>query len=259
MTTHFQIHRQAALGVLTLERPPVNALSPELLEEFPSALQSACGLGGAEPARALVLAGRVGMFSAGLDIKAMLALDAPGVRRAWEAFFAAALALAEAPIPVVAALAGHAPAGGCVLALCCDSRVLADQGARIGLNEVQLGLPLPTPIRGLYDFVLGPRLSALHGALGTLFEPQQALSVGLVDELAPQDQVLDRALARASAYAALPQAALARTRRESRAPLIAALRGADSAFLDGIVETWFSAETRSGFEAALAALAKRGK
>jgi enoyl-CoA hydratase/carnithine racemase len=181
------------------------------------------------------------------------------VKQAWSAFFRAALALARSPLPLVAALAGHAPAGGCVLALCCDSRVLADQGARIGLNEVQLGLPLPTPIRLAYDFVLGTRLSALHGALGTLFEPAEALAIGLVDELAPAADVLGRALARARAYAALPPLAVARTRREARAPLVAALAAADSVFVDGIVETWFSAETRTGMQAALAALAKRAR
>src|SRR5690606_6432620 len=134
---------------LRLARPPVNALDPVLSGELAAAVAAACVPG--SRVAGLVLSGGPKVFSAGLDVPYLVSLgaDRDALRAAWEAFFLAARAIARAPIPVVAALAGHAPAGGCVLALCCDYRVMASGPYAIGLNETQVGLVAPEGIQHL--------------------------------------------------------------------------------------------------------------
>src|SRR5690606_41563310 len=111
----------------------------------------------AEGAQGRVLSGGAGVFSAGLDVPYLLGLErADEVREAWAAFIDAARALAQSPVPVVAALTGHARAGGCVLAQCCDFRVMAQGDYRIGLNETQEGLVAPEGVQRLMRRTVGP-------------------------------------------------------------------------------------------------------
>jgi len=128
---------------IKLARPPVNALNLELVR----ALRIAIDDNIREGARGIVLSGAQGLFSAGVDVPALLTCDRAGVREYWREFFALCATLARAPIPLVAAISGHSPAGGAVLALFCDYRVMAEGPYRIGLNEVQVGLIVPDCIQ----------------------------------------------------------------------------------------------------------------
>ena len=147
-TLHGAVHE------LRLARAPVNALDPALCEALTQALADAVAAG----AQGIVLAGGPKVFSAGLDVPYLLSLgnDQEALLRSWTLFFEAARALAACPVPVVAALAGHSPAGGCVLALCCDYRVMAEGPYRIGLNETQVGLVAPEGIQSLLARMVGP-------------------------------------------------------------------------------------------------------
>jgi enoyl-CoA hydratase/carnithine racemase len=133
------IHDHGAVRELRLSRPPVNALSPELLQGLIDAVAAAPRAG----AGALVVSGSEGMFTAGLDIPALLRLERDELAAALDVFFDAMEALATCPIPVAAAITGHSPAGGFVLAMFCDFRVMADGPYVIGLNEVRVGIPMP--------------------------------------------------------------------------------------------------------------------
>src|SRR5699024_6350386 len=121
---HGRIHE------LRLARPPVNAINPELCAALRGAIDAAVDAG----TEGLVLSGGPKVFSAGLDVPYLLSIqdDADALHAAWNGFFDAARALAACPVPVAAAIAGHAPAGGCVLALCCDWRVMAEGPFAIG-------------------------------------------------------------------------------------------------------------------------------
>jgi enoyl-CoA hydratase/carnithine racemase len=130
---------------LRLARAPVNALNRPVPRHH--------GVAGrrwrlARAASCLRVARRC---SRRLDVPFLLSLgdDQAALLQAWTAFFDAARALASCPVPVVAAMAGHAPAGGCVLALCCDYRIMAEGPYRIGLNETQVGLVAPEGIQAL--------------------------------------------------------------------------------------------------------------
>ena len=178
---------------LKLTRPPVNALDPALCNGLAASIAAAVNSG----AQAIVLSGGPKVFSAGLDVPFLLSLgdDRAALTAAWESFFAAARALASCPVPVAAAIAGHAPAGGCVLALTCDYRVMARGPFRIGLNETQVGLVAPEGIQALMRRIVGAHRAERLLVGGEMVESEQALAIGLVDELTDIDDVATRARA----------------------------------------------------------------
>src|SRR5882757_2964240 len=161
-----------AIRELRLDRPPVNALSPELI----GALKKAIEFAPTDGARALVLSGAPGRFSGGLDVPLLLGLDRPAMATLWRDFYALLGAIAGSTIPIVAALTGHAPAGGTVLALFCDYRIMAEGDYKIGLNEVQVGIPVPPVILAGLRRLVGLRLGERLAVGGGLFPPREALS-----------------------------------------------------------------------------------
>lgn len=250
MTLLIDTRDHGPIRELRLARPPVNALDPALCLALRDALTQAAqdGVGG------VVLAGGPKVFSAGLDVPHLLSLtDAAALRAAWDAFFAAARALAAAPMPVVAALEGHAPAGGCVLALCCDYRVMAAGDFRIGLNETQVGLVAPEGIQRLLRRVVGARQAERLLVGGLLLDSDDALRLGLVDALATSDEVSLQARRWLETLLALPRAPMLQTRAIARADLIAALEP-DTVDLDRLIDAWNAPDTQAGLQALAARL-----
>ena len=238
---------------LRLVRPPVNALNPELCHDLKQALDTALVNG----ARGIVLAGGPKVFSAGLDVPFLLSLgnDHAALLQAWNAFFEAARALVACPVPVVAAIAGHAPAGGCVLALCCDYRVMADGPYRIGLNETQVGLVAPEGIQALLARVVGPHRSERLLVAGALVEASEALRIGLVDEITGIDGVTTRARLWLDELLLLPREPMLETRRIARRDVIATLQP-ERIDLPRFIEAWTHPDTQAGLRAMLARIGK---
>jgi len=249
--------REPAPGVieLRLHRPPVNAINPDLLEALESALADAVDGG----ARAVVVSGQPGMFSAGLDIPHLMTLDKAGMRRFWEQFFGTTARLARCRVPVGFAITGHCPAGGTVLALFGDYRIAADGDFRLGLNETRVGLPIPPVVFRAYRRLIGPRLAEQLGVAGRLITPGEALTAGLVDETVPADTVIERAVERAVELAGLPAHAVAATRAEARADLIGLFSGIGGADYDQMTSAWFAPETQAELAKFQARLAERKK
>ena len=253
MTALVETSVHGSIHELRLARPPVNALDPGLCADLARAIGEAVEAG----ARGLVLAGGPNVFSAGLDVPYLVRLgeDRAALREAWEGFFEVARALADAPVPVAAALAGHAPAGGCVLALCCDYRVMASGPFTIGLNETRVGLVAPDGIQHLLRRVVGARQAERLLVAGELVQAEQALAMGLVDELVDIDQVGRRARAWVEQLIALPRAPMLETRRLARADLVAALQPARIE-LPRFIDAWYSADTQGALHALMAKLGK---
>lgn len=238
---------------LRLARAPVNALNPELCRELRDAVDQAV----AEGVQGLVLSGGPKVFSAGLDVPHLLALgeDRVALLAAWGDFFDAARALARSPVPVVAAIVGHAPAGGCVLALCCDYRVMASAPFRIGLNETQVGLAAPEGIQHLLRRVVGPYRAERMLVAGELVEAERALALGLVDELVEIEHVATRARIWLEELLALPRQPMLQTRAIARADLVAALEP-QRIQLERFIEAWSAPDTQAGLRALVAKLGK---
>jgi len=249
--------RHDAIVELRLARPPVNALDPQLVRSLREAIDAA-----AREARGIVLSGRPGMFSAGLDVPALLALDRPALRAFLEDLFALCGALARSAVPVVAAITGHSPAGGAVLAIFCDYRVMArsadpDKPFRIGLNEVQVGLSVPACIQAELQRLLGPYRAERLMVAGRMLDSEQARAIGLVDELAEVDAVVPRALDWLRGLLALPPRAMATTRALARADLAAVFTDPARLRLDEFTDAWFAAETQASLHALVARLKAR--
>jgi len=258
MTAHVQTFDHGRIRELRLARPPVNALDPALCRALIAALDGAV----AGDADAVVLSGAPGVFSAGLDVPHLMSLgeDRHALRAAWGAFFGAARALAALRIPVVAAIGGHAPAGGCVLSLCCDYRVMSRspdprKPYAIGMNETQVGLAVPDGAQQLMRRVVGRHRAERLLVAGSMVAAEEALRIGLVDELAEADDVLPRSLAWLDDLLRLPRAPMLQTRALARADLVQAL-DPEHLHLDRFVEDWYDPDTQAGLHALLAKLGK---
>jgi enoyl-CoA hydratase/carnithine racemase len=242
-----------AVREVRLNRPPANALSLELMVALREAIESAPHHG----SRALVLSGTPGRFSAGLDVPLLLSYDRPTIAKLWHEFYALLRTLAASPIPIVAAITGHAPAGGTVLPLFCDARIMADGDFKIGLNEVQVGLVLPPVILAALRRLVGPRQAERVAVSGILISPPEALAVGLIDALAPIDHVIDHAIHWCETLLALPAEAMSATRREARKDLVACFGPNTEAELQGVADSWWSPETQTALRALTARLGKK--
>lgn len=237
-------HDDGRLRELRLARPPVNALNLEILRELGAKLEQA-----ARETSVIVVSGQPGLFSGGLDVPALLKLDRDGVAAVFVELYRVQRAIAHCPVPVVFALTGHSPAGGTVLAIHGDYRVLARGEFRIGLNEVQVGLFPGDVIHGAFARLTGGHAAQLL-TRGALVDPATALRVGLVDELAEPADVVARALTIAREYANLPREPMLRTRALARANLMALFGSPEHVpirereFGSLATELWFVPETQ---------------
>jgi enoyl-CoA hydratase/carnithine racemase len=202
----------AGIAVLTMDDGRVNAFDLDLFAELDRAFD-AC----AEDA-AIVIAGREGMFSAGLNTKILPSLDVDGLTELLAAFGRTMLRIWLEPRPVVAAATGHAVAGGTILAMAADHAVAADGDYRWGLTETTIGFVQPEWIIAIArGNVAADRLDDLI-LPGAMVGPAEAVAVGFADALAPADQVVPMAYSRARELAALPRGTYAATKRRLRGP-----------------------------------------
>ena len=235
---------------IQLARPPVNALNQALVHALREAIDSSVR----EGVRGIVLSGAPGLFSAGVDVPTLLQCDRQGVLEYWREFFALCGTLARAPIPMVAAVTGHSPAGGAVLALFCDYRVMAEGAFRIGLNEVQVGLIVPAAIQLALRRVVGAYRAERLLVSGTMIESAEALACGFVDEITGVDQVTQRALHWLDELLALPSHAMLTTRSLARADLAGAYADMDALPLREFTEAFFHPETQAVLQQLVARL-----
>ena len=248
-----KIEHGNGISELRLAHPPANALNPALVR----ALQQAVGSAARSETRALILSGAEGMFSAGLDVPELLKLDAAAMSAFWKEFIGLLRTIAQSPLPIAAALTGHSPAGGAVLAIFCDTRIAADGEFKIGLNEVQVGLPVPAVIYAALKRLIGARQAERLCLHGLLITPDEALRIGLVDQVLAMEQVIPAALEWCRSLLALPAQAVAATRKLARADLVALFDELGERSHEDLMNVWFSAETQAAMRAMVAQLAAR--
>jgi enoyl-CoA hydratase len=244
--THLRKEQHDGIAVIRIERPPVNAMSPELLDEGLAVLAALEG----DPPDAVVLTGLPGSFSAGLDLKVAPTLDAARANTFREAIELTFRGWYGFPRPVVAAVSGHAIAGGLILALCADWRIVGSAG-RFGLTEIKAGVPYPGTARAIVQAELAAPDARRLMLRADLVDAAEACRIGLFDQQVPDDDLLERALAVAREMAALPAAAFAATKAAMRAPV-----------LDVPIEApdeWMSATTPDAAAALLASRERRAE
>ncbi len=238
--TVLEIIQHDAIHELRLSRPPVNALNPELVSTLRKAVLAAPKNG----ARGIVLSGHAGLFSAGLDVPTLLQLDREAMGAFWTEFVGLCEALGRSAIPIVAAITGHSPAGGAVLTLFCDYRIMARGDFRIGLNEVQVGLVVPEIIQAAMRRLLGAHRAERLMVAGAMVNAEEAHRIGLVDELIDTELVVGRAIGWLQDLLKYPPEAMSETRRIARADLHAEFDRINGAGDDEFAKRWFSAEAQ---------------
>lgn len=232
------------IAVLRMEHGKVNALDLELLQALGGELTEV----GASDARALVLTGSGTNFSAGLDLIRFLEAGRDYVEGLLPALDGALRALVRLPMPAIAAVNGHAIAGGFVLACACDHRLCAAGSARLGVTELPVGVPFPSLPLELVRAVAGRQVRELvYG--GGLVSAGEALRLGLVDELVEPEGLLERAIELARRRAAVPREAFALTKRQLREPLLRRAARLAESHDPEVIAAWTRPETREAIRA----------
>lgn len=242
------VDQRGDVAVVRLDHGKVNALDLELLHAIGATMA------GLADAGAVVLTGAGSVFSAGVDLR-RIATGGPAYTQEFlPALSAAFLAVFDHPGPVVAAVNGHAIAGGCVIAAACDLRLMS--GGTIGLTELQVGIPFPTVPLEIMRYAAGPAVTAL-ALTGQPVTAAEAVRIGLVHAVVDPADLLDEAVARAAALARIPSAAYALTKRQLHRPArdrIDALRPTDDAHA---ADLWTSPDARAAVAGYLDRLGRR--
>lgn len=236
-------------GVTTLRfnHPPVNALDLELLDSLVATMRRTTG--------PVVITGTGKCFSAGVDLRALAEGGPAYVERFVVALSEAFLAVFDHPAPVVAAINGHAIAGGCVFAMCADIRLMS--AGTVGLTEVAVGVPFPVAALEICRYAMGTSVTRAMLQPNTV-DAQTASTRGWVDEVVSDDAVVSQAVAIARELGQHSPVAYAATKEQLHRPVRVAI-GAGAGIDAQVRATWMGDETRSRITAFVDALSRDGR
>ena len=228
------------VAILRLNNGKANAIDVAFLDKLDKFLDGADAVG----AKAAVITGYDRYFSAGLALPSLIALERPAMHAFITRFSETMLRVYAAPLPIIAAINGHAIAGGCVLALMCDRRFMVSEGGKIGLNEIQLGIGLPASVlEPLRAAVLATSLGAIAQE-GLVMTASEAQAHGLVDELVEPKELETYALRTAQMLAELNQAGWSQIKGAIRRPVLEAVRKVGAEETERWLDSWFSQGAR---------------
>ena len=242
------------LAIISLNRPKSNSLNREMVVELTDMLnniETDQNIGGA------IITGKEHFFSAGLDLMELYNYNEEEAKSFWHLFLNFVAKITSFKKPLIAAINGHSPAGGCVIALACDARVMAEGKYIIGLNEVPVGIIVPNSIFSLYSFWLGKADATRSLLEGKLFHPEEALAIGLVDELVKPESILTAAERRARKYMAYERNTWSQSKLNIRKELIESTSVDQSADLEVMLKQWWSPSTRAILKTIIDSLQKK--
>lgn len=242
------------LAIITLNRGKSNSLNREMVTELTDMLnniENDPAIGG------VLITGREHFFSAGLDLIELYDYNEEEAKSFWYLFLNFTAKITAFKKPMVAAINGHSPAGGCVIALACDARVMAEGKYIIGLNEVPVGIIVPNCIFSLYSFWLGKANATRSLLEGKLFNPEEALAIGLVDELVKSESILTAAERRIRKYMAFERTTWTQSKLNIRRELIEITSADQSADLAIMLKQWWAPSTRAILKTVIDSLQKR--
>ncbi len=247
--------RDIAEGVriLTLNRPPANAISFELLDGLSQACRAARE---DQSVRAVIVTGAGKFFSGGIDLKQAVTGQSR-LGRFVGSREDGVFALWTLPKPTIAMVNGHAIAGGVIIALACDFRVAAQDGPRLGLNEVAIGLPFPIGAFEIAKLALGNRQLRYAMLEAQLCDPRRALELGFVDELAAPEMLETRCVEMAQRLGRHGQLAYAHTKRAIQREAVARTLAQTDSEAREIGDISTSAETLQLLQAQVSSISKR--
>jgi enoyl-CoA hydratase/carnithine racemase len=241
--------RGDGIAVLKLNNGVTNAVSQELVDELARNINE---LKSDPDTRGLVLTSMSEkFFCIGLDIPSLFELQREEFTAFYKAYNCLCLDLYTLPMPTVCALKGHAIAGGCILTLCCDYRIIAEGKKLMGLNEIKLGVPVPYPAdRILHDLVGSLNAREIAGT-GEFYGPAEALDLGLVDMILPADEVLQFSIDKAGQLAGMDRSAFGIIKHNRIGPVLDQIRANLESREEVFVDRWYAPETREKLKEAM--------
>lgn len=243
--------------IVQMNRGKVNAINYEMVQELRQVFRD---IKNNKNVKGVILTGQPHYFSAGLDLIELITYNEAQVNDFFGAFGTLYLELAQFPKPFISAITGYAPAGGCVLAVTSDNRFMADGDQySIGLNEVAVNIQISRNLIEAYAFWIGEGLANRYILEGKLLTAHEAVSAGLVDELAPLDQVLKLAEAKMEHYMKADQEIWQNTKKKLRKHWLNKLDlNAQDSFKEAVT-LWWKPEIRSKMEAYVQSFSNKKK
>ncbi len=242
------------LAIISFNRPKSNSLNKEMISELHQMLND---IENDPNIGAVIITGKDNFFSAGLDLIELYDYNLEEAKDFWHLFLKFVAKITAFKKPLIAAINGHCPAGGCVIALACDARIMAEGKFIIGLNEVPVGIIVPNAIFNLYAFWLGKANAAKNLLEGKLFHPADALAIGLVDELVNPESILTAAERKARKYMAFESNTWQQSKINIRKELIASTSADQTADLEIMLKQWWSPATRAILKTLIDSLQKK--
>jgi enoyl-CoA hydratase len=238
------LERNGRIALMRLNVPPVNALDVEVLVAMTERLVEVDH----SDAAAIVLTGSGSSFSAGANLFRVLEDGADAVRDGVSKLAVAFGTLFTFPRPVVAAVNGHAIAGGAVIACAADWKLAASGDLKIGFGELRVGVPFPTWALEIARFAVRPERLQEVIYFGRSYTPKDALERGLLDEVVPPDRLLDRAFEVAERLASMPKLTFEHTKRALRRPTVEWVRKQAARDDPRVRDAWASPEVRDAID-----------
>ncbi len=238
----FKLSVRDKIAYLTLDRGSSNTINAEMVHELTDMLQN---LEKDDQVGGLILTGKEGFFSAGLDLIELYNYNEAEIKQFWHDFLDMVAVFVAFKKPMISAISGHSPAGGCVLAICSDYRIMAEGKYIIGLNEVPVGIIVPDSIFHIYAFWLGKANAYRFLMEGKLMRTQEALEVGLVDELVDGKSLLTAAERKMKQYLGFDWTTWQQSKINLRTELMERVQADQTATLEAMLKQWWSPSTRS--------------
>lgn len=249
-----KVQVQKHVATITLNRPKSNAMNLEMIQELSEILHH---ISHDAQIAGVVITGQENFFSAGLDLIELYHKNATELRAFWIQFMQFVRQLVAFPKPMVSAINGHSPAGGCIIALASDVRIMAEGNFHIGLNEIPVGIIVPHPVFKLYAFTLGEAKASKHLLQGTLFSPTEALNVGLIDELVTQQNIQTTAERIMNKLIRFESNTWQKSKLNIRRELIQVFDQNQEPAIDEMLEQWWNPKTRAILEIIINNLTKK--
>ncbi len=236
------LEKKNGIAILTFSRGKVNALNGAVINELRNCLES---IEVDDQVKAVILTGSGKFFSFGFDIPEFLPYTKDQFTEFLTGFADLYSYIFLYPKPVIGALNGHTVAGGCMLALACDYRVMTRGKGKISLNEIGFGASVFAGTVEMLRFLVGSAQAQNILCSGAMYSPEEALDMGMVQELASEEDLMRAAMNAAGNLSSKPSAAFASIKFLLRKPVADEMKGREAASIKEFVEIWYSDETRA--------------